>query len=161
MNPINHPDWNKTEEDLNRSMRKEIDLMREILSNMMQEEVSLLSQNKTSWEDLMQSRFYLIEQIKVFRQDRINATNKLLTLSDETTFEKILSDEEEITCEVVFLLDQLITLSEKINSQNIRNQMLSKNDQHFIAIPYSISYPPHPYAFPTPKGRKLFLMTIP
>ncbi len=161
MNSIPHPEWDKTEQALNRSMRKEIDLMREILSNMMQEEISLLNQDKSSWEDLMQGRFYLIEQVKVFRQDRINATNKLLILSDETTFEKILAEEDEIACEIVFLLDQLITLSEKINSQNLRNQTVSKNDEHFIAIPYSISYPPHPYAVPTPKGRKLFLMTIP
>ena len=113
MNPINHPDWAQTEENLKKSMEKEIDLMREILSNMRQEEVTLLDQDKTSWEALMQSRFLLIEQVKVFRQDRMNATHKLLTISDEKTFEKILSDSEEIACDVVFLLDQLIALSEK------------------------------------------------
>ena len=161
MNPIHHPDWAETENALKKSMEKEIDLMREILSNMMQEEVSLQGQDKPSWEALMQTRFQLIEQVKAFRQDRMNATSKLLTLSDEKTFEKILLGDEDIACEVVFLLDQLIALSEKINTQNIRNQKLSENSQHFIAIPYSIGYPPHLCTFPTEKGRKHFLMTIP
>lgn len=160
MNPIHHPDWAETEATLKKSMEKEIDLMREILSNMMQEEVSLQGRDKPSWEALMQTRFQLIEQVKLFRQDRMKATSKLLTLSDEKTFEKILLGDEEIACEVVFLLDQLIALSEKINTQNIRNQKLSENSQHFIAIPYSIGYPAHLCTFPAEKGRKQFLMTI-
>ena len=154
MDSLNHPDWVPTEEALKKSMEKEIDLMREILSNMLLEEMALTGQDKSSWECLMQNRFYLIEQIKGFRQDRINATQKLLSLSDEKTFEKILSDGEEISCEIVYLLDQLIALSEKINFHNKRNQNLSNSPQHFIAIPYSIDYP-------AVKGRKNFLMTIP
>jgi len=161
MDPINHPDWTKAEESLKQSMEKEIKLMREILSNMIQEELSLHNQNKPLWEELMQSRFHLIEQVKIFRQDRMDATSKLLSLSDEKTFEKILSDGEEIACEVVFLLDQLISLSEKINTQNTRTQTLSNESQHFIAIPLSISYPHQGCALPTAQGRKKFLMTIP
>ncbi len=161
MDPTTHPDWAKTENALKKAMEKEIDLMREILSNMMQEETSLLNQNKPLWEELMQSRFHLIEQVKIFRQDRMRATNKLLALSDEKTFEKILSDGEEIACDVVFLLDKLISLSEKINTQNTRNQTLSKESQHFIAIPFSISYPHQGCVLPTAQGRKKFLMTIP
>jgi hypothetical protein len=161
MDSINHPEWVKAEESLKSSMTKEIDLMREILSNMIQEEHSLLNQNKSHWEGLMQGRFQLIEQVKIFRQDRLNATNKLISLSDEKTFEKILSDGEDIACDVIFLLDQLISLSEKINTQNSRNQVLSKESQHFIAIPLSISYPHQAYALPKAQGRKKFLMTIP
>lgn len=161
MNSTNHPDWAHTEEALKRSMGKEIDLMREILSNMLLEENSLVEQDKSSWVGLMQNRFYLIEQVKVFRQDRMNATQKLLSLSDEKTFETLLLDGKDISCEIVCLLDQLIALSEKINFQNRRNESLSNGPQHFIAIPHFHGHPHHLQAFPAVKSRKNFLMTIP
>ena len=156
-----NPSWVQAQEDLKGSMQKEISTMREILSNILQEEVALLDHDKDSWGQLMQSRFHMIEQVKIVRKGRMDATQKLLSLSDEKIFNKILSENEEEACEISFLLDQLIALSDKINHQNIRNQSLLENSEHFLAIPHRMDYPPHLYMIPIVKSRKNFLMTIP
>ena len=144
MDSMHHPIWVQTQEDLKQSMNKEIDLMREILFNMYQEEILLLQQDKESWKKLMQSRFYLIESIKVFRDDRTQIAQKLVKLSDE----------EFISCEIALLLDQLMALSQKINSQNVRNQMLLENPEQCIA-------PSHLQLLPKTTSKKKFLMTLP
>lgn len=161
MDCMHHPYWAKAREELERSMGNEIGAMREILSNMLQEEMSLLAKDRASWEQLMESRFHLIQQIKAFRDDRAKSAQKLASLSDEKTFENLLSKEEGISCEISLLLDQLMALSQKINLQHLRNQSLLENPQHFIAIPSSVSYPPQGQGLPSPKGKKQFLMTIP
>ena len=161
MMPSPNPDWFQAQEDLKESMQEEITTMRDILSNILQEEIALLNHNKTSWKDLMQSRFYMIEKVKFVRKNRMDATQKLIALSNEKVLNKILAGDEEEECEITFLLDQLIALSEKINSQNTRNQFLLENSEHFLAIPHHINYPPHLYMIPSGKSRKNFLMTIP
>lgn len=160
MIPSSNPDWFQAKENLKKSMQEEISTMREILSNILQEEVALLDHNKTCWKDLMQSRFYMVEKVKFVRKDRIEATQKLISLSDEKTFNNVIMDSEE-GCEISFLLDQLIALSDKINYQNIRNQVLLENVEHFLAIPNHINYPPHLHTSCLGKSRKNFLMTIP
>lgn len=150
------PDFLEAQEELKKSMQNEVTIMREILSNLLQEEVSLIQHDKTFWVYLMQNRFFMIEQVREFRVNRINATEKLIALSEEKTLEKISWSEKETICEIPLLLDQLITLSEKINTQNIRNQILSESTQHLVAIPNYISYPKPE----TSKVRKTFLMTM-
>jgi hypothetical protein len=153
-------DWAKAQETLKESMQREISMMRDILSNILQEENALLGVDKSSWDYLMQIRFQLVEKVKLVRKDRMEATQKLIDLSGKQALQKILDGNEE-SCEISFLLDQLIALSEKINHQNSRNQWLLENSEHFIAISKSLNYPSHLYRVPTVKGKKSFLTTIP
>lgn len=128
------------------SLEKEVDLLREVLSNMIQEESSLLSGNKAAWQELMQNRFHLMQQLKVFRN---TSQEHLVGLKNF-----------ELPCNITLLLDQLIALFNKINYQHTRNHMLAENFQHFIAIPHALDYPPLQIA-PLNKEKKRVLMTIP
>jgi hypothetical protein len=129
------------------SLENEVDLLREILSNMIQEESSLLSCNKAAWQELMQNRFQLMQQLKAFRK-----TSQQHLISLEAL---------EIPCNISLLLDQLLALFGKISFQQIRNHMLIENFQHFIAIPQALDYPPPLQIVTLNKEKKRFLMTIP
>ncbi len=129
------------------SLENEVDLLREVLSNMIQEESSLLSYNKTAWQELMQNRFQLMQQLKVFR--KISQQNFIALKSFE------------LPCNITLLLDQLLALFNKINYQHVRNHMLAENFQHFIAIPHALDYPPPLQIKPLNKEKKRVLMTIP
>lgn len=139
-----HMERFKAKEELKDSMQKEIRLMREVLSNLFQEETSLLEHNQNSWNYLMQDRFSMTEKLKCFRCDRELAIEKLKSLSpiNEKSlpiFEFLLSNDEDI-CEITLLLDQLIALTDKINEQNARNQNLSLQMQHLIAFTNTLTY---------------------
>jgi hypothetical protein len=129
------------------SLENEVDLLREILSNMVQEESTLLSCNKAAWQELMQNRFHLLQQLKILRHKSQQNISTLKNL--------------EIPCNIALLLDQLLALFGKINFQQIRNHMLIENSQHFIAIPHALDYPPPVQIAPLSKGKKRLLMTIP
>ncbi len=161
MDFLHQPTWQTIEEELKQSMSKEIDLMREILSNMVAEENALLTQNKSFWESLLERRFHLIEEVKRPRENRFFLAKQLASLSDEKNFENFLCTKVETSCEIPFLLDQLIALFQKINTQQIRNQSLLDNPHYCIAIASRMSYLPPIQGFSSGKDRKQFLTTIP
>ena len=130
--------------NLKDSMQKEVKLMREVLSNLFQEETSLFQHNQNSWNYLMQDRFSMIEKLKCFRSEREAAIDKLTELSPKNEkklpiFEFLLSNDDDI-CEIALLLDQLVALTDKINEQNTRNQNLSTQIQHLVAFTNTLSY---------------------
>ncbi len=134
----------QAKEDLKDSMQKEVRLMREVLSNLFQEEASLLGRDQNSWNTLMQDRLSMIEKLKYFRSDRESAIHKLTELSPKNEkslpiFEFLLSNDDDI-CEIALLLDQLIALTDKINEQNTRNQNLSTQIEHLVAFTNTLSY---------------------
>ncbi|MBX9924508.1 MAG: hypothetical protein K2Y01_10395 [Rhabdochlamydiaceae bacterium] len=129
------------------SLENEVDLLREVLSNMIQEESSLLNCDKSAWQELMQTRFQLMQQLKIFRQ---TSQEHLFAVSSL-----------EMPCNISLLLDQLLALFGKISFQQIRNHMLIENSQHFIAIPHALDYPPPLKIVTLNKEKKRFLMTIP
>ena len=110
---------------IRKSMKKEVSLTRELLSNLIAEETSLLGRDKTTWNHVMHKRFDLTESLKPFRKQRKGLTYQL---------------DEENTCELALLLDQLIPLIDKVNEQNIRNQHLLEKKEHLIAIPDRLDY---------------------
>lgn len=130
------------EEKIKESIEKEIALLRELLGNFLQEEMSLLNQDKLSWGQVMQDRFALIEEIKQTRNDR--------ALEGEY--------KESPSCTTLFLTDQLLALLQKIHQQTNHNENLLSQLQHLVAIPSPIPYPERLALTPR---KKTTLLTLP
>lgn len=161
MNPFITPEWMKAQECLKESMHREINLMREMLSSLYQEESFLLEKDTCAWNSLMEDRAHMIEKLKEFREGRDLAVKTLAEFSIEEegkgiTLDTILSDEEEV-CEITLMLDQLMALTDKINKQNSRNHSLSEQ-QFLMNQEKAFSYPD--WGIPIVPIRKIALMTL-
>lgn len=123
-------EWDAVKDSLKASMQKEISIMRDILGNMRREELSLEINDKGAWNYIVTERHELIQKLSVFRTARIEATKKLQSLvsadlnKPDVSLEQILPSEEESSCEILFLRDQIMALLEKMNQQNTRNEQL-------------------------------------
>jgi len=110
-------------------LRKEIDMMREILGNMLQEEISLLQHDKEGWTKLMMHRAELYGKLCEARDKRLEATRQAFPQEKELPFEKLLAIGDANSCDILVLRDQMIALIEKLNTQSSRNELLSKISQ--------------------------------
>jgi hypothetical protein len=135
---MKHPEWEKAHDVLKVSLQKEVHMMREILANMHEEEVSLLLNDKGSWNQIMQNRFNLIERLSDLRLQRIQATQTIETIAqsihqttDSLTLEQILPTDEVVTCEILSLRDQVLALIERMNKQLSRNDYLYYHVEHW------------------------------
>lgn len=100
-------------------MKQEILAMREMLSNMHQEELSLLDKDEGRRQKVMIERSNLLSILMKLRKARLEATKKLERLTPH--LEETLSLE---TCEILSMRDQLTALIAKMNEQNVRIQNL-------------------------------------
>ena len=146
-------------ESLKESMQKEVNLMREVLTNLFQEESSLFQHHPNSETFFIQDRFPMIEKLKLFKIHRETAIQNLITLSPENEknvpiFEFLFSNDDD-SCEILLLIDQLIALTDKINEQHMRNQNLSQQIQHLVAFTNTLPYPTQTGAFSTSKKKTL------
>ncbi|MBS0628440.1 MAG: hypothetical protein JSS09_09555 [Verrucomicrobia bacterium] len=130
------------EEKLKESIQKEISLLRELLGNFLQEEMTLSRLDKSNWVRVMQERFTLTEEIKLIRNIR-----------DQQAFQL-----KEPSCDILYLTEQLLALLQKIHEQTTRNENLLLNIQHLIAITNPLSYPERLVLAPAKKNT---LMTLP
>lgn len=113
MNPQAEPLQNRFQEE----MQKELYLMRELLSNMHQEEVSLMLQDKRSLQEIMDIRSSLLEKLGGVRREKQSALHALETGCPYLSH----------SIEIVSLYDQISTLSEKIHRQFFTNRHLTKH----------------------------------
>lgn len=138
--------WNETHDQLKVAMQKEIGIMREILGNMHQEEMSLLINDRASWNHVMQERSHLIERLSYLRVERLEATKKIeemISPNDKTkkiTLEDMLPTEDENSCEILSLRDQLMALMERINFQSCHNEALYHQVEHHLDLSYHPQY---------------------
>lgn len=148
--PFDKKTWIEAHDHLKALMQKEIHIMREILANMHQEELCLLLNDKGSWNQVMQERSTLIERLSSLRSDRITMTEKiehmasLKTDTKSPSLEQILPAEDDATCEILSLRDQLMALIERMNTQNSRNEYLF----HHVEYMPPLSLPSEP-VFPS------------
>lgn len=142
-------------------MQKEIHLMRELLSNMHQEEISLTMLDRSSWNVTMQERFPLIQSLSRLREKRDFITSKVgdgKIIPSEKNFP---SNEEE-RCEILYLSDQIIALIEKMNLQQSKNINLFSRYENFYLTPSSFSARPLDAKTPfVPIKYKAAIATIP
>lgn len=148
---IKHPEWDRAHDILKSTLQKEVHLMREILANMHEEELSLLLNDKGSWNQVMQHRFGLIERLSTLRIERMEATQRIEDLAqpDSNTkrplsLEEILPVDEVISCEILSLRDQVLALIERMNKQNSRNEHLFKYAEYWHQNPHMYARGPVP-----------------
>lgn len=154
--------WTETHTQLQQSMKKEIEAMREILANMHQEELSLLLNDRKTWAQVMEERAALIARLSNLRNSRLQATEKLEELAFpqgkpvEILLEQILPPEDATTCETLFLRDQMMALVDRMNLQSNRNELLSN-------LPENQQHPSQAEVQPTskPKKGKISIATLP
>jgi hypothetical protein len=121
--PVQAKNWNEAHAQLQQSMKREIETMREILANMHEEEMSLIRKDKHSWSLVMQKRTQLLAQLNDVRKVRLEATQKLESIAGDS-LEKSLPATDENSCETLFLRDQMLALIDRLNLQNSCNEAL-------------------------------------
>jgi uncharacterized protein with von Willebrand factor type A (vWA) domain len=126
--------WQTLHVSLRDVLQKEIHLTRELLSNMHQEEVSLMLQDGGSLNQILQQRSQMLEQLSSLRLHRQETTEKIekiaSVLHKNPSLDEILPPNEEISTEILSLSDQLMALTEKINRQYSQNQRLTEHPEH-------------------------------
>ena len=104
-------------------MQKEVTLLRDLLTNLHQEEISLLMHDRATWNQLKKSA-QIVKHLEPCRQARAEATQKLSgdLKTAEISMEEILPSQDENSCEVLLLRDQIVASStERMNRQGNRN----------------------------------------
>jgi len=128
------------------SMQKEIAMMREILANMHQEEISLLMQDKDALDQVLQERSFMVERLGIFRKERILTSEKI---------EHLILPPLEKDCEVVAMGEQIAALTERMNFQKCRNENLLSELKKLGRLPSSTV--PFPQSS---KPKKISIATI-
>ena len=97
----NPENWQTLHDALRDVLQKEIHLTRELLSNMHQEEVSLMLHDGGSLNLIMQQRSYLLEKLSYLRLYRIETTQKIEKIvgkaHQQPSLDEILPPNEEIS----------------------------------------------------------------
>jgi hypothetical protein len=132
MDAASSKEWENIQEVLQLSLKQEIVAMREMLSNMHQEELSLLAKDRKAWTLVMMQRANLLARLSEVRTERLAATQRL-----ESIKKRLSPSFKDENCEIISMRDQLTALVEKMNQQNLRIQSLEDHDGRVSSI-----YPP-------------------
>lgn len=125
----NPEDWQMLHGALRDDLQKEISLTRELLSNLHQEEVSLMLHDPGSLSQVLQMRHPMLESLSSLRLHRRITTEKIEKIvasrNKRPSLEEILPPGELISMEIFSLSDQLMALTERLNRQHAHNQRLT------------------------------------
>lgn len=102
-------------------MEKEIHLMRELLANLLQEELSLQLHDHTSIRAILSERDIMTQELNRMRAERVTMENK-----DPTN--------NSTSCEILFLSEQIAALTKKMHMQNQTNALLSTRVKEALSI---------------------------
>ncbi len=114
--------WIFHHEELRDLLKKEISLMRELLTNMHEEERSLLFHDESLLKYTLETRSYLAKQIGEVHQKRLKKTKEIETIT--TDYALTAPPGEDVSTEMSSLKDQLTALTEQVNRQQDANQHL-------------------------------------
>ncbi len=131
-------EWTEHHTELQQLMKKEIDAMRALLGNLHQEEILILQKEMSYWNQLMEERGHLIQQLSHLRQNRISTTETLESLThsqNNVPLEQLLPSENENSWELLALRDQMFALLDRMNLQCSRNEMLTHLAKHHQSAP--------------------------
>ncbi len=150
-------EWTQHHTDLQNLMKKEIDTMRELLGNLHQEEMLIIQKEMAYWNQLMEERGHLIQQLSYLRQDRVATTGILEAINHShpnVPLEELLPPDNENSYELLALRDQMFALLDRMNLQCSRNEMLTQLAHHQAAPQH------HPEHLPEKKA-KISIATLP
>lgn len=131
--------WVSLHDTLRNDLEKEVLLTRELLSNLHQEEISLMLHDAGSLNLVLQQRSHLLEKLSSLRLRRLETTEKIEKIASidhkHPTIDEILPPQEGISTEILSLSDQLMALNQKMQRQSTQNQRLSEHPEHFTRPP--------------------------
>ncbi len=125
--------WTETHSKLHTVMKREIETMRQLLANLHQEEIFILHQDKTYWNQLMEERGQLIAELSSIRQTRSTTTEileEMFHFSHSAALEELIPLNDANSADLLFLRDQILTLLDRMNLQTSRNEMLVQLQLH-------------------------------
>ena len=121
--------WQALHDALRDDLQKEIHLTRELLSNMHQEEVSLMLHDNGSLNQVLQQRSPMLEKLSSLRLHRQNTLEKIEKIAPcknkHPSLDEILPPSDDTSTEILSLSDQLMALTERLNRQHTHNQHLT------------------------------------
>jgi flagellar biosynthesis/type III secretory pathway chaperone len=129
-------EWTQHHTDLQILLKKEIDTMRELLGNLHQEEMLIIQKEMAYWNQLMEERGHLIQQLSHLRQDRMYTTEILESMNHShpnVPLEELVPPDHENSWELLALRDQILALLDRMNLQCSRNEMLTQLAHHQAA----------------------------
>lgn len=149
---IRNIEWKTAHQELQQQMQKEIELMRDVLANLHEEEISLIHKDEPLRKEIVEKRVGLMGNLDIIRQTRKIALEKLhlltpLASAQELSLENILSVEDQESCETFLLRDQILALSSRVQLQLSRNEALAHVSKNYL-IPT-----PRPMSHPRPKKK--------
>jgi uncharacterized protein with von Willebrand factor type A (vWA) domain len=139
----NLEDWQVLHAFLRDDLQQEIHLTRELLSNMHQEEVSLMLHDTGSLNQILQQRAQMLEKLSSIRLHRLEITERIEKIASvnhkNPSLDEVLPPSEEISTEILSLSDQLMALNERMNRQHSQNQRLTEYGDHSHYAPLQSS----------------------
>jgi hypothetical protein len=107
-------------------LKREVVLMREILSSLYEEEKALLEKNPKALQEVMLERDQPLQDLKDIREEISQKMRDLLFslkfkthLNDSISLIGFLEKNGFETCEIMILADQIVALIEKMNKQTL------------------------------------------
>ena len=126
--------WTELHTELQNLLKKEIDVMRELLGNLHQEEILIIQKEMSYWNQLMEERGRLIHKLSSLRETRLLTTETLESRShfghSNVSLEELLPPDNENSWELLALRDQMFALLDRMNLQCSRNEMLTQLARH-------------------------------
>jgi hypothetical protein len=126
--------WTELHTKLQEVMKREIEMMRQLLANLHQEEMFIVRKDKTYWNQLMEERAALISQLSELREYRLSTTANLESMAKisypNIPLEEVLPRNDENSWEILALRDQILALLDRMNLQSSRNEMLVQLELH-------------------------------
>lgn len=127
--------WHTLHTHLRDDLQKEVHLTRELLSNMHQEEISLMLNDGGSLHLLQEQQHYLFERLSAVRQHRQEVMveiEKMVPGQNAPSLDQILPPTEVISTEILSLRDQLMALTERMNRQHTQNQRVTATGSSYV-----------------------------
>jgi hypothetical protein len=118
--------WTENHTYLQAVMRKELETMQKLLSNISLEEQFILQKETRYWNTLMEERSQLKEELSKIHRDRLAIIEKIEFLACQigVELEALLPPQDLNSWEILSLRDQMLTLADRISLQSSRNEML-------------------------------------
>lgn len=122
-------EWNTLNEQLKETLQKEVNIMRELLANMHQEELSRLLNDQGSLQQLLQQRSVIVDRLGSLRKNRLDTSDRIEKITDKDQ-----PVDDEMSTEILSLRDQLFALTEQMNRQQSQNQYLIEHPEHIQTL---------------------------
>lgn len=130
--------WSKEHEVLKLTMKKEIGIMRELLSNLLYEEHLLTQKDILPPAYLQEDRSKLLKELFFLRRERCLTTRHIEKISHTSlegktlrALDQLLPPDNDNSSEILTLRDQILSLVSKVNSQKNRNLLLLQRHSYF------------------------------